>query len=872
MRSFFRLFQMKLRPAPKVGESRARVTILAITLNMAMWFLCIAAVGHASEFSSGLFTEDERRFWAFQPIEDPPVPPVENGEWADNPLDRFILAPLERHDLRPALCADRPTLLRRVTFGLTGLPPTPREVDAFLKDTAPQAYARVVDRLLASPTYGERWGRYWLDIARYADNNGASGNFAYRFMYRYRDYVVHAFNSDKSYRQFVLEQMAGDLMADRVDPGTRAERIIATGFLMGGPKPLYQQDKAKMMLDIVDEQIDTTGRAFLALTLGCARCHNHKFDPIPTMDYYSLAGIFFSTQTMADRKLLASKWMEWPLEMPGYDEPQKVMAVQDGEATTLRVHLRGEANNLGPPAPRGFLQIIAGEGHNPQIAADASGRRELAEWIASPENPLTARVLVNRIWQEHFGRGLVATSDNFGRLGERPSHPHLLDWLASRFIESGWSIKAIHRLIVSSKAYRMQSSHPDELVEPEDRENRLLGRMSARRLTVEEIRDAMLAIGGRLDRTLGGSLFDYSMRYLDEVQDSKRELFDLGLGGKTYHPYYSNRRTVYLPVIRGALPDFLQAFDFADPYVSTSRRSQTTVAPQALLLMNHPFVAEQSLALARDLVRAHEMSEDERLARAHFMILGRPPTEFERRQSQTYVRRCRALLGADGRLASVGYGQGTAITINLKRAPHPFRGNGPKIGRMRLRLAVTAEDLDRSRTNEDGAWSILEPVYATATGDIRLPLGADRTVTIDKETATAEEFTITVRSTTTGIRALRLEVLQGPDERPERYSIDQLNLWGIRVTAAPWNDESPNLSNSATTRPIVLQRAFADYPESFSPALALIDGDRTTAWPIGPPVGQGAHTVYLEAEEPELVPLRSYCQMLFCSNEFLYVH
>src|SRR5207253_2225230 len=336
------------------------------------------------------------------------TPPEAKGNtWAKTPLDRFILAKLEQKGLSPAPAADKRTLIRRATFDLTGLPPTAEEIDEFLADDSPAAFAHLVDRLLKSPQYGERWGRQWLDVVRYADTSGID-NMIYRYGYRYRDYVVRAFNEDKPYDQFIIEQLAGDLLPATKDLNLGAERMIAPGFLMLGPKGTAEQDKEQLLLDIVDEQIDATSRAFLALTVSCARCHNHKFDPIPTRDYYSLAGIFRSTDTLADLQL-TSMWWEYPvLQIPG-GETLTVMAPREGKPADLRVHIRGNYHNLGEEAPRGFLRIISSSSRA-KIDASQSGRLQLAQWIASPENPLTARVMVNRIWQGHFGRGLVATS------------------------------------------------------------------------------------------------------------------------------------------------------------------------------------------------------------------------------------------------------------------------------------------------------------------------------------------------------------------------------------------------------------------------------------------------------------------------------
>jgi hypothetical protein len=447
-----------------------------------------------------VFTAEEKNFWAYQPVKDVAPPSVKHEGWIRNSIDRFVMRALEAEAgtgrgigfqpvnaasksdrLEAYPTADKLTLLRRVTFDLTGLPPTPDEVAAFLNDDSPQAYERVVNRLLDSPHYGERWARHWLDVVRYAESTANDANAVMRFAWRYRNYVIEAFNRDLPYDQFLIEQLAGDLLplTDSIETNTR--RIIATGYLMVGPKALAETDKEQSRLDIVDDQIDVTGRAMLGLTLGCARCHDHKFDAIRTTDYYALAGIFRSTEPFQNENRNATMWWEFPVPQGEGKEPITVMAPKEAVPRNLRVHLRGNRFTLGATVPRGFVQILASgaasaprpNGTVEQVAFDqspgadaarlassatSSGRLELARWIASPANPLTARVMVNRIWQHHFGRGLVATSDNFGTRGERPSHPELLDWLASRFVASGWRVKDMHRLICLSATYQQHET------------------------------------------------------------------------------------------------------------------------------------------------------------------------------------------------------------------------------------------------------------------------------------------------------------------------------------------------------------------------------------------------------------------------------
>jgi cytochrome c553 len=585
--------------------------------------------------SAAHFTPAEKAFWAFQPVRDVPLPKVRDTAWPATPVDCFILAKLEEKSLRPAAAADRRTWLRRVTFDLTGLPPTPEEIADFLEDRSARAFPRVVDRLLASPGYGERWGRHWLDVVRYADTTANDANAVMRFAYRYRDYVVQAFNRDKPYDQFILEQLAGDLLPGPTDLPTRAERVIATGFLMVGPKALAETDKEQTRLDIADEQLDVTSRAFLGLTVSCARCHDHKFDPIPTVDYYSLAGIFRSTDPLLDEAPNSSMWQEWPLVPAPGAAPLLVMAPREGRPINLRVHRRGNRFTLGQPAPRRFLQILAGENHAP-LTTTQSGRLELARWIASPGHPLTARVMVNRIWQYHFGTGLVATSDNFGARGERSSHPELLDWLAARFVESGWSVKTLHRQIVLSSTYRMARVTDDRAARV-DPGNRLLWRMPRRRLEAEALRDAILAVSGQLDRKPGGEESSAFLYREAEILDAKRGFNANRV--KSDHTWYGQfrGRSIYLPVVRNMLPDVLTLFDAADPNGVTAVRNDTTVPAQALFLLNNPFVREQAASFSR-LVLAQGGEDRERVRLAHVRALGRSLRGEELAEALEFVR------------------------------------------------------------------------------------------------------------------------------------------------------------------------------------------------------------------------------------------
>jgi len=877
---------------------------------------------------------EARKFWAFRRPSEPTLPSVQASAWPREDLDFFILARLEANQLRPAPAAAKRTLIRRATYDLTGLPPTMEEIAEFLADESPDAFRRVVDRLLASPHYGEKWGRHWLDVARYADSNGLDENLAYVNAFRYRNYVINAFNEDKPYDQFVREQIAGDLLKPSGDePETaRHARHIATGFLSVGAKMLAEDDGRKMEMDIIDEQLDTLGRAFMGMTLGCARCHDHKFDPIPTSDYYALAAILKSTHTMDNHKVVA-QWHEievgtaalrakqaeidkaareqkkaieqykneassgaikqarslaadyliqaiiqlrasnrikhaiaqaggssefvlieaetfnrgnglrssegygecigilissgpteveydvtvpkagtytlhmryaakqsrpgklrvngdlinekaagsvtgtwypdsqtwhpegtfplnagknvikfsWPTPTPHidkllfmptdnpihgepfktdhlaaafsdrwtealkqaakdaksplnewraylddplkpineaaieairnrfakaakgdplhellykkdglYKQPKeaeklftkadqdklkqlqaklgeiektrpatpKAMAVREGKVQDLKVHLRGDYMTQGELAPRGYLQVIANKNASAP-PKDGSGRAGFAKWLTG-DNPLTARVMANRIWLWHFGQGIVRTPDNFGTLGLRPTHPELLDWFALRFVESGWSIKQMHRIIMNSAAYRMSTQFSEQAYEM-DPDNELWWRFNRRRLQAEEVRDSLLVAGDSIEWGMKDQLMGYNPRQYVSQND---------------HPYFfGSSRTVYLPVIRSGTFDVLQAFDFGDPAVIQGQRSSTVGAAQALFMMNHDLVAKASGRLAKraggnpNLVGAtHQLYAD---------ILRREPSERETLRAVQFVSQALGQAEAD---------------------------------------------------------------------------------------------------------------------------------------------------------------------------------------------------------------------------------
>ena len=832
-----------------------------------------AVPGRAGDTPVGrsLFTKREKSYWAFQKVRDPAPPVVVGIDWVQSNIDRFILAKLEAQGLLPATPADKRTLLRRVTFDLVGLPPTPAEVEAFLADDSPNAFALVVERLLSSEHYGERWGRRWLSVVRYGDTADIPGGQLSLYAYRYRDYVVKAFNQDKPYDEFVVEQLAGDLMESTDDAGTNAERVIATGFLLLGPKAITEIDKEKMVMQLVEEQIDVTGRALLGLTVACARCHDHKFDPIPTRDYYSLAGIFFSTRSWADNKQVDSKWMERPLEnVPGESEPVMVLAVQDGEPKNLRVNIRGSHRNLGEEMPRRFLQIIAGENHDP-IDTTQSGRLELARWIASADNPLTARVMVNRIWQEHFGKGLVASSDNFGASGQPPTHPELLDWLASRFVESGWSIKAMHRLMLNSATYGQASRTRSAQVDPD---NQLLWRMDPRRLEAEEIRDAILAANGQLDLTIGGTLMGDFDRYVDTFVDAKRGLFAILLTGRTFHPNYSTRRSIYLPMLRQKVPEIFHLFDMGDANTVTAKRDETTVAPQALFMMNSWFIREQAFHLARHLLNLKATNNHDRVRFAYRKLLGRPASDTEVTSAVEYVSKVQRTLDVADPPENNRFSNGATLTIIAHRAPHrrklydKIKPVLEKPGGVRLRLSITSSPWPPVNADRDSVvWEVLSPASATIGNGATVPDGPEQTLIIKGDDPTQDTYKIVAHTKQQQIAAIRLEVLPDPDEPPERSIPDLFVLSEFEVHASPIATSGGKPSDA---RAIRFQHATLQQTHRVASVMPLIDNDATTYWHIGPNRDQPGVVIF-ETKVNRIAAWQSWCRAMFCLNEFFYI-
>ncbi|RBP42548.1 uncharacterized protein DUF1549 [Roseimicrobium gellanilyticum] len=618
--------------------------------------------------SSTVARDKEAVSWAFRPLYRPATPTVEHETWVRDDLDRFILAKLTEKKILPNLDADRTVLLRRATFDLTGLPPTEKELEDFLRDPAndDQAFAKAVDRLLQSPRFGERWGRHWLDVVRYADSVGRTMNAAFPFARRYRDYVIDAFNKDKPYNRFIAEQIAGDLLP-AATPQEKSENTIATGMLTMASLDLSDGGELFRM-DQVDDQIDVTTRAFFGLTVACARCHDHKTDAITQHDYYALAGIFYSSETWQGQRpkgdlgangyvdvdalvrvpaagpMVASNsskgsvassssggssaggaddsgMMDMQMNNGRYPvffryDATRAMGLAEGEPTDCPIAIKGDAYDRGEAPKRGDLQIPMLPAL-PVISGKASGRLELAKWIATPNHPLTSRVMVNRIWQHLFGRGIVRSVDDFGRTGEEPTHPELLDHLAVRFVENGWSVKQMIRSIMLSRTYRL-SSKGDAAREELDGANDYFWRMNLRRLEMEAIRDSMFFMAGELN--------------LERPEGTQVA----GYGGKgkearlrSLTPDDEPCRAVYLPVLRSLLTPMHETFDFPDPSQIKGLREVTTVAPQALFFLNGELSASLARAAAERLLEEEHKDDAARVQAAYVRILGRKPDASE---------------------------------------------------------------------------------------------------------------------------------------------------------------------------------------------------------------------------------------------------
>ena len=668
----------------------------------------------ASTVGKSISMADARKFWSLQPPKVVKPAITVNTTWARTEIDRYVAAGLEKNKLKPVADADKQILVRRLYFDLTGLPPTPAEIDAFVQDVSPKAVETLVDKLLASPQFGERWGRHWLDVARYGESTGKERNVPYNYAWRYRDYVIDAFAKDKPFDQFIREQVAGDLLPHR-NAEQQNEQITATGFLALSPRSLNERNPEQFAMDVADEQIDVTTRAFMAFSVACARCHDHKFDPIQQQDYYALAGIFRSTRvfsgvqrgnnktgyegdyvslvstktagTEQDRRELARldrEIAQAKLDLvrakrdaddapgPTVKRPQvknkngkerkkaetdpafrkeerrlaelekdrdavekkiappgeSAMGVRDAaKLTDCKINIRGEVSDLGDEVDRGFVRVLMFAGA-PQVDQNQSGRLQMANWLANRNNPLTARVMANRVWFHLFGRGLVETVDNFGAMGEMPSHPELLDYLAVRFMDQKWSTKQLIREIVLSRTYQLASTHHEKNYDS-DPENKYLWRMSRKRLEAEAIRDAILATSGKLkaDRPHGSLVMKMTGGELGR-QIRPDELLK-----------ENEYRSCYLPLARGYVPEFLNVFDMADPELVTGQRDVTTVAIQALYLMNSPVVQDLSDATAERILKDAKHKDDvARIDHAFQLILGRRATSDQIGAAQQFLK------------------------------------------------------------------------------------------------------------------------------------------------------------------------------------------------------------------------------------------
>ncbi|MCE2883961.1 MAG: PSD1 and planctomycete cytochrome C domain-containing protein [Planctomycetaceae bacterium] len=692
-----------------------------------------ASPGTAHRWTAEDIAKGKESHWSYRPIVAPEVPKIggDLAAWVRTPIDAFIADGLAERGLTPAEPADRRELLRRASFDLVGLPPSVEEIERFEKDASPDAFARAVDRMLASPQFGERWGRHWLDVARYAESSGKEANTLYPHAWRYRDYVIESFNEGKPFDEFLVEQIAGDLLPAK-DSAERAEQLVATGYLAIGAKSHNVRGRPQFQMDLADEQIDALTQGMLGLTVACARCHDHKFDPIPQKEYYALAGIFLSTETRygtfeAQQNNHPAKLVELPddsglplgpkmatqqvsmlveAEARAKAEVEKANAViaeaqaarRRGEAVPANIQQqivraratrgaaanvgaildrfdekgeptmdnlvamgvvdkakpvnaplldRGEIDKPGALVPRGVVELVS-YGEKPRITK-GSGRLELAEWIADERNPLTARVWANRVWLHLFGKGLVPTPDNFGMSGQAPTHPELLDHLATRLIALDWNTKALIREIMLSRAYAMSSEFDasDAEIDPD---NAYLWRMPKQRLEAEAIRDAMLSVAGLLDPTPRvGSPINLAEGGMRGPQVER--MFGTMLSTSDRH------RSVYLPIVRDRVPESLEVFDFAEPSFVTGQRDATNVPTQALYLLNSAEISRISDAFAR---RVTEASDEEaaRIAEAFRLAFGRKPTTSESRACRDFLDDFRKALDAQPGGAQVAANDG----------------------------------------------------------------------------------------------------------------------------------------------------------------------------------------------------------------------
>jgi Protein of unknown function (DUF1553)/Protein of unknown function (DUF1549) len=640
-----------------------------LSFLIALFLPAFAAAQHPSpdQYDAKIKPKD-REHWAFQPVRSPAVPAVKDAAGVRTPIDAFILAKLEARGRTPAPPAEPRAILRRVHLDLTGLAPTLAEQEAFLRDPSPDALDRAIDDLLARPAYGERYARRWLDLARYADSNAYERDALKPSVWRYRDYVIRSFNADKPFDHFVREQIAGDEL-----PDVNAETVIATSFHRLGPWDDEPADPKADRFDQLDDIVSTTSQVFLGLTLACARCHDHKFEALTMHDYYRMVAVFDPLKRPQDGRTDLDAWAaggqararlarrdaaiaelkrknnlvrlvagggidvsssqiealkrETPDPIRGY-----FLTEDSPTPPVTHILLRGSADRPGAKVGPGVPAVLAEK--QPEFLTPSAfttrRRLSLAKWIADPRNPLTARVIVNRVWQWHFGDGLVRTESDFGVMGQKPTHPELLDWLADWFVKEGWSIKKLNRLILQSNVYRQSSS----LSHSDDPDNRLLGRFPYRRLEVEAIRDSVLTVSGRLNRDMGGPGV-----FLPIPKEALEGHSDPKTVWTPSDERSASRRTVYAVVKRSLTNPLLETLDLCDTARSTAKRTTTTVAPQALTLFNGEFVNQQAKYLADRLEREAGADDVKQIDLAYRLALCRPPTDRELELMRAFLKK-----------------------------------------------------------------------------------------------------------------------------------------------------------------------------------------------------------------------------------------
>ena len=666
-----------------------RTILLAVLIGLISWQQIAAqdsapapadrSVGKQPEYS-----ETDRSHWSFLPIENSPAPSFiddADRQWIATPIDAFILADLKFADLRPAPRADRRTLVRRLYYNLTGLPPTPQEIAAFLEDDSPDAWARLVDRVLASPHYGEKWGQHWLDVIRFAESEGFEYDRHHASAWRFRDYVVRSFNQDKPFDQFTTEQLAGDELAarrgdadPRIDESLR-DQIVAAGFHRLGPvrQNAGNPEIAFSRNEVLTEMTDAVGTVFLGLTVGCARCHDHMFDPFKQKDYYRLQAFLAATNEYDAPFVDRDQWSDWKAKTDAIDEqidklkdeagnaPEKqkaeireqiaeltkqlppavptLFSVQNESARRAPIHLLKRGDDtlpIGEALGMRFPGVLLAEGSRELAADSVHPKTRLAEWVTAADNPLTARVIANRVWQYHFGEALVSTPNDFGLNGATPTHPELLDWLARQLIDSGWSLKSLHRLILTSAVWQ-QSSRVDEDTLAKSRKvdakNRLLWKFSRRRLTAEELRDSMLQISGELNSKLTG---ESVITPVDP--ELVKLLYKPDQWAVTEDPAEHNRRSTYLIAKRNLKLPFMEVFDQPDLQTSCECREASTHAPQALELLNGEFSNRMAARLARRLEKLSGGSEPQFVDSAFELATGKLPTTAQREAAIEVLR------------------------------------------------------------------------------------------------------------------------------------------------------------------------------------------------------------------------------------------